>query len=63
MNELDLQKEGVRGINSHLHSLPKNTNEKHWVIHNPKGQHAIACGLDAPFRSRSGAMSASIAAA
>ncbi len=50
MNELDLHKVGVRGINSQLHSLPKNTNEKHWVIHNPKGQHSIAVGLDAPLQ-------------
>ena len=50
MNELDLHKVGVRGINSQLHSLPRNTNEKHWVIHNPKGQHSIAVGLDAPLQ-------------
>ena len=50
MNELDLHKVGVRGINSQLHSLPKNTNEKHWVIHNPMGQHSIAVGLDAPLQ-------------
>jgi len=46
--ELDLQKEGVRGVNSRLMSLPSNTNERHWMITNPMGQHAIACGLDAP---------------
>jgi glutamate synthase domain-containing protein 3 len=50
MNELDLHKVGVRGINSKLHGLPKNTNEKHWVIQNPKGQHSIAVGLDAPLQ-------------
>jgi methylamine---glutamate N-methyltransferase subunit B len=50
MNELDLHKVGVRGINSQLHGLLKNTNEKHWVIHNPKGQHSIAVGLDAPLQ-------------
>jgi methylamine---glutamate N-methyltransferase subunit B len=50
MNELDLHKVGVRGINSRLLGLPKNTNEKHWVIHNPKGQHSIAVGLDAPLQ-------------
>lgn len=48
MNELDLKKDGVTGINQALYKLPKNTNEKHWVIRNPMGQHAIACGLDAP---------------
>lgn len=50
MNELDLHKVGVRGINSKLHGLPRNTNEKHWVIQNPKGQHSIAVGLDAPLQ-------------
>ena len=50
MNELDLHKEGVRGINSKLQSLPKNTNEKHWVIYNPMGQHSIACGVDRPLQ-------------
>ena len=48
MTELDIQAIGVRGINSTLHNLPQGTNEKIWVINNPKGQHAIACGLDAP---------------
>jgi len=46
--ELDLQMEGVRAVNSRLMSLPSNTNERHWMIANPMGQHAIACGLDAP---------------
>ncbi len=48
MIELDLQKEGVRGVNSRLMSLPANTNERHWIINHPRGLHAIACGLDAP---------------
>ncbi len=48
MNEIDLKKEGVTGVNQRLYKLPKDTNERHWVIRNPMGQHAIACGLDAP---------------
>jgi methylamine---glutamate N-methyltransferase subunit B len=48
MIEVDLEKEGVRGLNSRLHALPKDTNERHWLVRNPMGQHAIACGLDAP---------------
>jgi glutamate synthase domain-containing protein 3 len=48
MNDLDLKKEGVTGINQALYRLPPNTNERHWVIRNPMGQHAIACGLNAP---------------
>jgi glutamate synthase domain-containing protein 3 len=48
MIEVDLEKEGVRGLKSRLHALPKDTNERHWLVRNPMGQHAIACGLDAP---------------
>jgi glutamate synthase domain-containing protein 3 len=47
MNELDLKKLGVTGVNQALYKLPRNTNERHWVIRNPMGQHALACGLDA----------------
>ena len=48
MNELDVKKEGVTAINQALYMLPKNTNERHWLIRNPMGQHAIAVGLDGP---------------
>ena len=48
LHELDVGKVGVRGINSTLNVLPANTNEKHWVVKNPKGQHSIAVGLQAP---------------
>ncbi len=50
MNELDQTKVGVRGINSTLQTLLANTNEKHWVVKNPKGQHNIAVGLSAPLQ-------------
>jgi glutamate synthase domain-containing protein 3 len=50
MNELDLKALGVTGVNQRLYALPKDTNEKHWVIRNPMGQHAIACGLDGPLQ-------------
>lgn len=48
MVELDLKEIGIRGINSKLYELPEGTNEQDWTINNPIGQHAIACGLDAP---------------
>lgn len=48
MNTLDLQAVGLRAINSQLHKLDAQTNEREWVITNPMGQHAIACGLDGP---------------
>lgn len=48
MIEIDLAEEGVRGVNARLHALPKDTNQRQWKIANPRGQHAIACGLDGP---------------
>ncbi len=45
MEILDLKEIGVRGVNSTLHGLDANS-ERNWEIHNPMGQHAIACGLD-----------------
>ena len=48
MIEVDLEKEGVRGLNSRLHGLPAHTNERSWFIRKPMGQHAIACGLTQP---------------
>lgn len=45
MIEFDLEKDGVRALNERLHALPKDTNERRWIIKNPMGQHAIACGL------------------
>ena len=50
MSELDLKALGVTGVNQRLYAVPKDTNEKHWVVKNPMGQHAIACGLDAPLQ-------------
>ena len=50
MNELDLKAMGITAINQTLYKLPKDTNERHWIIRNPMGQHAIACGLDAPLQ-------------
>ncbi|HEY7749440.1 MAG TPA: protein glxC [Aestuariivirgaceae bacterium] len=48
MIEFDLEKHGVRALNQRLHSLPEDTNERHWMIKNPMGEHAIACGLELP---------------
>jgi glutamate synthase domain-containing protein 3 len=50
MNELDIKALGVTGINQRLNKVPRDTNERHWVISNPMGQHAIACGLDGPLQ-------------
>ena len=47
MPNFDLGAAPLRELNQALHALPENTNETHWVIDNPGGKHAIACGLDA----------------
>jgi glutamate synthase domain-containing protein 3 len=38
----------LREMNATLHAQAENTNQTVWEILNPKGAHAIACGLDAP---------------
>jgi glutamate synthase domain-containing protein 3 len=48
MPKLDLKELGVRGVNTALHGLTDGAREQDWLITNPMGQHAIACGLDAP---------------
>ena len=48
MIELDCAALGVREINSRLNTITEPGNERHYVITNPMGQHAIACGLQAP---------------
>ena len=45
---LDLKDIGVRGVNSALHAVEAGSNQTNWQVDNPMGQHAIACGLDAP---------------
>ena len=48
MAELDLKELGLRAINGKLNGLTEAANERDWTITNPMGQHAIACGLQAP---------------
>lgn len=48
MQTIDLQEAGLRQLNAMLHAQTKDTNQTAWQIMNPKGAHAIACGLDAP---------------
>lgn len=45
---LDLGSLGVRGVNAALYAIPEGSNKAQWQVDNPRGQHAIACGLDAP---------------
>ena len=48
MQVIDLQETGLRSLNATLHAQSETTNQTLWEIENPKGAHAIACGLDAP---------------
>ncbi|MEM5477576.1 GXGXG domain-containing protein [Pacificibacter sp. AS14] len=48
MQTLDMADIELREMNATLHAQAENTNQTAWEIVNPKGAHAIACGLDAP---------------
>jgi glutamate synthase domain-containing protein 3 len=48
MPVVDLAEVSRRELNSQLHALVPNTNQTHWRIENPSGQHALAVGIDAP---------------
>jgi len=48
MPEVDLATTPLRELNAALHRLKPDTNERHWLIANPAGKHAVAAGLDAP---------------
>ena len=48
MQKIDLSEIGLRAMNKMLHGQSEHTNQTTWEIVNPKGSHAIACGLDAP---------------
>lgn len=43
---VDLAADTVRTLNAALHALPADTNETVWRVLNPRGQHAVAAGLD-----------------
>jgi glutamate synthase domain-containing protein 3 len=48
MKKVDLATTPVRELNQALHALKTDTNETHWRVVNPKGQHALAVGLTVP---------------
>ena len=58
MLTVDLARSSVRELNTALHRLGPDSNETHWRVLNPRGQHSIAVGLERRFWSRSKAMSA-----
>jgi glutamate synthase domain-containing protein 3 len=46
--KVDLSKVTVRKLNQTLHDLSAQTKQTHWRILEPRGAHAIACGLNVP---------------
>ncbi|WP_159008563.1 protein glxC [Bradyrhizobium sp. S69] len=48
MPTVDLAETKLRDLNSALHKLPHDTNETRWIVANPGGKHAIACGVSLP---------------
>jgi methylamine---glutamate N-methyltransferase subunit B len=47
---IDLAHTPVRELNEALHRLTAQTNETEWRVLNPRGQHAIAVGIDVPIQ-------------
>src|SRR6516165_5407706 len=48
MLTVDLARASVRELNAALHRLGPDSNETQWRVLNPRGQHAIAVGLEVP---------------
>lgn len=48
MRQVDLETTKLRELNQSLHQLKEGTNETDWEVLNPRGQHAVAVGIDAP---------------
>src|SRR5882757_9442336 len=48
MPVVDLSQTALRELNRSLHLLTPDTNETRWRVLNPRGQHAVAVGVDAP---------------
>jgi glutamate synthase domain-containing protein 3 len=48
MRMVDLAQTPLRELNAALHRLQPETNETRWRVLNPRGQHAVAVGIDAP---------------
>jgi glutamate synthase domain-containing protein 3 len=50
MRTVDLANSTLRELNETLHRQAGGTNEAEWEVVNPKGQHAVAVGVEAPIR-------------
>ncbi len=47
MRVVDLETSPLRQLNEHLHTAALVSKERSWRITNPRGRHAVACGVDA----------------
>ena len=50
MQKVDLATTSLRELNQTLHRQKEGANDGLWEVVNPKGQHAVAVGVDAPIR-------------
>ncbi len=50
MRVIDLEVAPLRELNSSLHSRSSALEEREWRIVNPRGRHAVACGIDADLK-------------
>ena len=50
MRSVDLATTPLRDLNQDLHRQSEGTNETKWEVLNPRGQHAVAVGVDAPLQ-------------
>ena len=48
MQAIDLANTPLRDLNATLQAQARDTNMTAWSVHNPKGTHAVAVGLDGP---------------
>jgi glutamate synthase domain-containing protein 3 len=44
---VDLATASLRDLNQRLHDLTDGARPRRWIVRNPNGAHAVACGLDA----------------
>lgn len=45
---IDVHKTGLRNVNQRLQNIPAGSNETHFTLEHPEGEHALAVGLTSP---------------
>lgn len=48
LTKLDVQSLGLTAVNQRLQSIPPGSNETHFTLQHPEGEHALAVGLSSP---------------